>query len=124
MTAANAIRFLHSEAAKCRDRDACEALCLLLPALLKVFNLDPMEDVEAAAFRYQFREELHRVSAFQDATDRSDARPVHLAQSMRQTAADERNRTPNLRRPGQALPEPAGTLSAAPGARLQHAPAA
>ena len=74
MTAYNAIRFLHFEAAKCRDRDACEALCLLLPALLRLLDLDPMEEVEAEAFRYQFREELHRVPTFQDATDRADAR--------------------------------------------------
>jgi hypothetical protein len=114
MTAANAIRFLHSEAAKCRDRDACEALCLLMPALLKVFDLDPMEDVEAAAFRYQFREELHRVSTFQDATDRADARPAFLAQPMQQTAPDETN---DLRRARAGRPAP-------PGARFEHAPAA
>jgi hypothetical protein len=76
MTTANAIRFLHFEAAKCRDRDSAEALCLLLPALLKVFALEPMEDVEAAAFRHEFKQELQR-EPFQDATDRADARPAH-----------------------------------------------
>ena len=108
MTTTNAIRFLHSEAAKCRDRDACEALCLLLPALLKVFDLDPMEEVEAAAFRFQFREELHRVSTFQDATDRADARPGFLAQPMQPKAPSATKAPNNVRRGPASPPAPAG----------------
>lgn len=75
MTIHNAIRFLHYEAAKCRDRDTCEALCLLLPPLLKLLELDAMEEVEAAAFRYRFKLELEKLP-FQDATDRANARPA------------------------------------------------
>jgi len=41
-----------------RDRDKCEALCLLLPALLHAFNLAPMDDLEATAFRHRLKEEL------------------------------------------------------------------
>jgi hypothetical protein len=117
MTTANAIRFLHNEAAKCRNRDACEALCLLLPALLKVFDLDPMEEVEAAAFRFQFREELHRVSTFQDATDRADARPGFLAQAMQPKAPSATKAPNNVRRAPAGVPE-------APGACFEPAPAA
>lgn len=89
MTTENAIRFLHNQAAKCRDRDACEALCLLLPALLKVFHLDPMEDVEAEAFRFEFKGALELIP-FQDNTDRADARSAFLAQPM-QTNGHERD---------------------------------
>jgi hypothetical protein len=87
MTADNAIRFLHSEAAKCRGRDACEALCLLLPPLLKVLELDAMEEVEAAAFRYRLKQELERLP-FQDEADRADARPAFLAQPMQTSVPD------------------------------------
>ena len=86
MTPHNAIRFLHFEAAKCRDRDSHEALCLLLPALLKLLELDAMEDVEAAAFRYEFKIKLQEVP-FQDEADRADARPAVLAQPMQNRAA-------------------------------------
>ena len=75
MTHTNAIRFLHFEAAKCRDRDSCEAFCLLLPALLRLLELEPMQDVEAAAFRHEFKQRLAALP-FQDAMDRADrARP-------------------------------------------------
>jgi len=81
LTADNAIRFLHTEAAKCRDRDACEALCLLMPALLRILELEPMEDVEAAAFRYRLKQEIRELP-FQDEADRADARPAFLAQRL------------------------------------------
>ena len=58
MTPAEALRFLHHEALVCRDHDAHEALCLLLPALLKVVELPPMDDLEALAFRMELREAL------------------------------------------------------------------
>ena len=56
MTAVGAIRFLAHEAKECRDKDSAEALCLLLPALLRALDLPPMEEREARAFRYDFRE--------------------------------------------------------------------
>ncbi|HEV2319199.1 MAG TPA: hypothetical protein VGV18_05580 [Verrucomicrobiae bacterium] len=71
MTPANAIRWLHHQARTCRDRDSSEAFCLLLPALLRLLDLDPMEDVEAAAFRHEFKLRL-RDLPFQDAADRTD----------------------------------------------------
>jgi hypothetical protein len=69
MTTENALRFLHKEAARCRDRDACEAFCLLLPALIRILDLEPMEEVEAAAFKFEFRQKLQGLP-FQDETDR------------------------------------------------------
>ena len=59
MTPDDTIRFLEHEARACRDRDECEALCLLLPALLRAFNLPTMDDVEATAFKYQLKQELN-----------------------------------------------------------------
>ena len=53
-----ALRFLDHEAALCRDRDAHEALCLLLPALLKVLELTPMDHYQALAFRIEFHNAL------------------------------------------------------------------
>lgn len=58
MTTDDTIRFLEHEARTCRDRDECEALCLLLPALLHAFNLPPMDDVEATAFKHRLKQEL------------------------------------------------------------------
>jgi len=58
MTPADIIRFVHHEAATCRDYDEAEALCLLMPALLRVADLKPMGDVEAAAFKFKLKETL------------------------------------------------------------------
>jgi len=58
MTPAEALRFLDHEALSCRDRDAHEALCLLLPALLKVMELPPMDDYEALGFRADLHKAL------------------------------------------------------------------
>ena len=58
MTTKDAIRFLAHEAKDCRDKDTSEALCLLLPAMLRVLSLDRMDDVEAAAFRHGFKRDL------------------------------------------------------------------
>jgi hypothetical protein len=54
----DALRFLALEASECRERDAHEALCLLLPGLLRVLSLQPMNHYEASAFRKQFKEQL------------------------------------------------------------------
>jgi len=58
MTAEQALRFAAYEAAECRNRDACEALCLLLPPLLSALSLEPMNGYEAEAFRREFKERL------------------------------------------------------------------
>lgn len=58
MTAEDAIRYLDFRARECRDKEAHEALCLLLPALLKVFNLPEMDSVEAEAVRFDLRRSL------------------------------------------------------------------
>lgn len=75
MTTENAIRWLAHESKECRDRDSCEAFCLLLPALLRVLALDAMHEAEAAAFRHEFKQRLNLLP-FQDATNRALARPV------------------------------------------------
>jgi hypothetical protein len=59
MTPERAIRFLHHEAARCRDHDDAEAFCLLLPAMLRILALDPMDHSEAEAFKNEFRHELN-----------------------------------------------------------------
>jgi len=61
MTSADALRYLNHEARLCRDRDAHEALCLLLPALLKVMELSPMDDYEALAFRIELHKALTEI---------------------------------------------------------------
>ena len=58
MTPEDAIRYLDREAAQCRGRDAGEALCLLLPAMMRIMGLDRMSDIEALAFRYGFKRDL------------------------------------------------------------------
>jgi hypothetical protein len=58
MTPERAIRFLHHEAARCRDHDDAEAFCLLLPAMLRILDLPPMNHSEAEAFKNEFRHEL------------------------------------------------------------------
>ena len=58
MTPDDAIRLLAHEAKLCRDRDAHEALCLLLPALTKILYLEPMDDFEAYAAKLAIRHQL------------------------------------------------------------------
>lgn len=58
MIAEEAIRFLAHEARTCRDRDQAEAICLLLPSMLRLLCVQPMDDFEAHAFAFQLREEL------------------------------------------------------------------
>ncbi len=113
MNTENAIRFLHCESLKCRDRDAGEALCLLLPALLRIFKLEPMEDVEAAAFRFQFKQELQK---FEDDTDRADGRQAVLARPMQSSLPDATESTNNPPGAHRARPAPAGAC-------FEHSPA-
>jgi hypothetical protein len=63
MKPSDALRFLDHEALSCREHDAHEALCLLLPALLKVMELPPMDDFEALAFRIELRNALVNASS-------------------------------------------------------------
>jgi len=55
MTPANALRFLDHEAQACRDRDSHEALCLLLPSILRALDLEPMTQFEALEARLELR---------------------------------------------------------------------
>ena len=55
MTAESALRFLDFQASCCRTRDEHEALCLLLPALLRVLDLKRMDYFEAEAFKFEFK---------------------------------------------------------------------
>ncbi len=69
MNADDAIRFLAHEGQQCRDRDAHEALCLLLPAFMKTLDLPPMDDVEAQAFGYRLHRELKQRQAVMTGAD-------------------------------------------------------
>lgn len=69
MTSANAIRYLAHEAARCHKltltnqpdaRDAHSMLCLLFPSVLEALELQPMDDFEIRAFRFEFQETLKR----------------------------------------------------------------
>jgi len=60
MTAHDAVRFLHSQAALCRSRDCHEALCLLLPAILTALGLQPMNGYEASAFRKELKQAVNQ----------------------------------------------------------------
>lgn len=63
MSTSDTIRFLAHEAARCRDRDTCEAFCLLLPALCRVLNLKPLDDVAALIFERDFHHALRKLNA-------------------------------------------------------------
>jgi len=62
MTAQAALQFLAHEAKRCRDRDACEAFCLLLPAMSRVLGLPALDDVAALVFERDFHDELRRLN--------------------------------------------------------------
>ena len=62
MTAAEALRWLGFESQWCRDRDAHEAFCLLLPSILKALDLEAMNGIEASAFKKQLRNRLLQTS--------------------------------------------------------------
>ncbi len=75
-SAADILRFLTHEAARCRDLatrcrfrseddlryalDKLESFTLLMPALLAEQGLEPMDEVEAAAFLTAFRNDLSK----------------------------------------------------------------
>ncbi len=58
MTPPDALRYLDHEARLCRDHDAHEALCLLMPALMRLLELPPMDDYEALAFRLELHDAI------------------------------------------------------------------
>jgi len=58
MNVQDALRFLEHEASYCREHDSHEALCLLLPAMLRALELEPMNGYEAEEFKRQLRQEL------------------------------------------------------------------
>lgn len=62
MTERDAIRYLALQASECRDRDTHEALCLLLPGLMRALELSPITDYEAREFRAWLRERLEETS--------------------------------------------------------------
>lgn len=55
MNAEEAIRFLEHEASYCREREMHEALCLLLPAMLRALGLPRMNGYEAKDFRRELK---------------------------------------------------------------------
>jgi len=59
MTPADALRYLDHEARLCREHDAHEALCLLLPALMRLLELPAMDDYEALSFRVELHDALN-----------------------------------------------------------------
>ena len=63
MTTEDGIRFLAHEASFCRSHDEHEALCLLLPALLKALRLRPMDGYQAKVFRQRLKEALNATPA-------------------------------------------------------------
>ena len=63
---ANLIRRLASSTGRV-DHDRLESLLLLLPVLEKAVELQPMEDAEADAVRFQIKQELIGKSAYQHA---------------------------------------------------------
>ena len=71
---ADALRYLAHEARMCREHDAHEALCLLLPALMRLLQLPAMDDYDALAFRV----ELH--DALNEAQTPSQAQPARLSE--------------------------------------------
>ena len=59
MNAADALRWLAFEARRCKDRDSHEALCLTVPWVTEAFYLQPMDEVEALAFKHRLKEVMH-----------------------------------------------------------------
>lgn len=69
MTPEQALQFIAHEAKDCRDREAHEALCLLLPSVLKCLDLQPMNHIDAGVFRIDLHHairERQRVMTGQD----------------------------------------------------------
>lgn len=70
VTAEDAIRFVACQARACRDRDTHEALCLLLPGLMRALSLAPMTEYEAREFRAWFKERLEETSPLNQKKER------------------------------------------------------
>jgi len=60
MSSDDALRFLAYEAAYCRDRDSAEALCLVLPPLLRFLKLEPMDGYTADEFKRELKQKLQQ----------------------------------------------------------------
>jgi len=58
MNADDTLRYLAHEAQRCRDRDSCEALCLLFPAVMRYLSLPEMGEIEAKAFHERVKQAL------------------------------------------------------------------
>ena len=58
VTSDQALRFVAYEAGWCRHRDSHEALCLLLPPLLRALSLPQMDSFEAERFRRELKQWL------------------------------------------------------------------
>lgn len=53
------LRFIASQAAFCRQKETHEALCILVPALMKMTGLIPMNGYEETEFRKTFKAALN-----------------------------------------------------------------
>ncbi len=63
MNGLDALRFLGNQAELCRSKEQHEAFCLLVPAVLRAFFLEPMGDGEAAQFKRQLKKILEGVGS-------------------------------------------------------------
>lgn len=66
MNAQTALQFLAHEAVRCHDRDAHEALCLLLPAIVQALDLPPMHYADALEFTVELRHAVRERAAVDD----------------------------------------------------------
>jgi hypothetical protein len=60
VNAEQALQLLDNQAKWCRSKEDHEMLCLLLPALLRVLNLKPIDDFQAKQLRDELRRSLKR----------------------------------------------------------------
>jgi hypothetical protein len=58
VTLTDALRYVSDQAQFCRVRREHEALCIMIPSLVRVLGLDRMNGYEAEAFRRRLREAL------------------------------------------------------------------
>lgn len=89
MNATEALRFIEHEASYCRSHDSHEALCLLIPAVLKALELQPMNGYEAETFKAELRENLTRARAPQQTQiPKPSAPPVQFEKNLVACAAE------------------------------------